>query len=83
MKGVQLYLMGPGQECRPVRRIATELADIRTMGVPARNAPVAAGTLMEISTLADDEGNLARQIDREGFRYTFKGSEIPWSLMVG
>lgn len=83
VKGVQLYLVGPGQERRPVRRIVTELADIKTMGIPARSAPVAANTLIEISTLADDQGNLARQIDCEGFRYKFKGSEIPWSLVVG
>lgn len=83
MKGVQLYLVGPGQERRTVRRIATELADIKTMGIPIRSVPAAANTLVEVNTLADDAGNVARQVDYEGFRYKFKGSEIPWSLVVG
>ncbi len=83
VKGVQLYLVGPGQERRLVRHISTELADIKTMGIPIRSGPAAANTLVEINTLADEEGNVARQIDCEGFRYKFSGSEIPWSLVVG
>jgi len=38
---------------------------------------------VEMSTLVDEEGNIARQIDREGFRYRFEGSEMKWSLVVG
>ncbi|MGX9719990.1 hypothetical protein [Stenotrophomonas acidaminiphila] len=53
------------------------------MGIPIRSGPAAANTLVEVSTLADDAGNVARQVDCEGFRYKFKGSEIPWSLVVG
>ncbi|MQP74660.1 hypothetical protein CQ393_01980 [Stenotrophomonas sp. MYb238] len=83
MKGIQLYLLGPGQERRPVRHISTELADIKSMGIPIRSGPAAANTLVEIKTLADDAGNVARQIDCEGFRYKFTGSEIPWSLVFG
>jgi hypothetical protein len=83
VKGIQLYLLGPGQERRPVRHISTELADIKSMGIPIRSRPAAANTLVEIKTLADDAGNVARQIDCEGFRYKFTGSEIPWSLVFG
>ncbi len=83
MKGIQLYLVGPGQERRPVKLISTEKADIKTMGIPIRSGPAAANTWVEVNTLVDDDGNLARQIDCEGFRYKFKGSEIPWALVVG
>jgi len=39
--------------------------------------------MVEVNTLMDGEGNLAQQIDSEGFRYRFNGSELPWSLIVG
>jgi len=39
--------------------------------------------MVEVNTLMDEKGNLAQQIDCEGFRYRFKGSQLPWSLIVG
>ena len=83
MKGIQLYLVGPGQERRPVRLVSTELADVRSMGIPIRSGPLTGNFQVEVNMLVDDAGNLARQVDYEGFRYKFNGSEIPWSLVVG
>ena len=84
VESMKLYLEGPGQERRPVRLISTEQ---KSLGA-ARDHPVR-GTMagfdgkVEMNTLMDEDGNLAQQIDREGFRYKFEGSEIPWSLIVG
>jgi hypothetical protein len=53
-------------------------------GLPGRRAVAAGlGRMVEVNTLMDDEGNLAQQIDSEGFRYRFNGSDLPWSLIVG
>lgn len=83
MTNVQLYLVGPGRETRAVRCISKEFADLKAMGIPNRSAPAAAHTLVEVKTLEDTDGNVARQVDCEGFRYKFTGSDIPWSLAVG
>jgi hypothetical protein len=83
VKGIQFYLEGPGRELRPVTIVSKEMADIRTAGIPSRSGPAAADTRIEVSTLVDERGNLARQVDCDGFKFKFNGSEIPWSLVVG
>lgn len=85
MISMKLYLEGPGRERRPVKVVSTERKSLRTMlDVPGRRAVAAGlGRMVEVNTLMDDEGNLAQQIDSEGFRYRFNGSELPWSLIVG
>ncbi|MGE8227264.1 MAG: hypothetical protein ACN6RK_15895 [Stenotrophomonas sp.] len=82
---MKLYLEGPGRERRPVKVVSTERKSFRTMlDVPDRRAVAAGlGRMVEVNTLMDEEGNLAQQIDSEGFRYRFSGSELPWSLIVG
>lgn len=80
MGSVELYLEGPGQERRPVTKNSTETVCVRETGFlfigPADRS-------VEFNVLVDAEGNLARQVDREGYRYKFSGSEITWSLSVG
>lgn len=83
MKGIQFYLEGPGRELRPVTLVSTEMAELRTSGIPGRSRVAAADARIEISTLVDERGNLARQVDCDGFKFKFNGSEIPWSLVVG
>lgn len=85
VKSMKLYLEGPGRERRPVKVVSTERKSFRTMlDVPGRRAVAAGlGRMVEVNTLMDEEGNLAQQIDSEGFRYRFSGSELPWSLIVG
>lgn len=84
MQGIKLYLEGPGQERRSVRVISTEHRSLRAAReVPVRWAATGIDVDVEMSTLVDEEGNVARQIDREGFRYRFDGSEMTWSLVVG
>lgn len=83
MKGIQFYLEGPGRELRLVKVVSKEMADVRAAGIPCRSGIAAANTMIEVSTLEDEQGNLARQVDYDGFKFKFKGSEIPWSLVVG
>lgn len=80
MKGISLYLQGPGHEMRPATFFSRESVIARAMGFPF-HGPIAGS--LEINVLADANGNLAGQADREGLRYTFTGSEVPWALMVG
>lgn len=79
MNGLKRYLEGPGREHRPVTLVSTDkvLASALPMGIGRTR-----DELVEINILADPDGKLARQIDREGFRYKFDGSEIVWSLIV-
>lgn len=80
MNNVKMYLEGPGRERRPVKLVSTEEACIDVFGFTDHGAtrrPV------EINVLADPAGNLARQVDREGYRYKFTGSEVPWALIIG
>lgn len=84
MQGIKLYLEGPGQERRLVKVISTEQKSLKAVReVPIRWAATSVDVDVEMSTLVDEEGNVARQIDREGFRYRFDGSEMTWSLAVG
>lgn len=78
MKGLKLYLEGPGQERRPVTFDSMETASSIIGARGHREARA-----IEINVLVDADGNLARQVDRDGFRYKFTGSEIPWALTVG
>jgi hypothetical protein len=75
-----MYLEGPGRERRPVKLFSTEEASIGSLGF-ADHGPIKSP--IEINVLADSAGNLARQVDHEGLRYKFKGSEVPWALIVG
>ncbi len=75
-----MYLEGPGLERRPVTLNAIEEVCAGAIGFPGRGS---AGAAIEINVMVDADGNLARQIDGEGFRYRFSGSDIAWSLIVG
>ncbi len=85
MKSMKLYLEGPGRERRPVKVVSTERKSLKTvLNLPLRGAKgVVMDDMVEVNTLMDEKGNLAQQIDYEGFRYKFQGSELPWSLIVG
>ncbi len=80
MKDVRMYLEGPGRERRPVKLVSTEETSFGALGFAEHGA---ISRPIEIKVLADTAGNRARQIDREGFRYRFAGSEVPWALIVG
>jgi hypothetical protein len=79
VKNVKLYLEGPGREQRPVRFVSTEQVCAGTLGFITRRA---SDSQVEINLLADADGNVARQIDHEGYLYKFNGSEARWALIV-
>lgn len=81
MKEVKTFLLGPGAECRPVTVLATEKVALDTLLCHAPNA--GAGVLVDLHVLVDTQGNIARQIDHEGLRYRFSGSNATWVLVVG
>ncbi len=84
MKSMKLYLEGPGRERRPVKVVSTEQRSLRTvLDIPGKRPGGGMDRMVEVNTLMDEEGNLAQQIDCEGFRYRFNGSGLPWSLIVG
>lgn len=80
MNNVKMYLEGPGRERRPVKLVSTEESSPGALGVADHGA---FRGQIEINVLADPAGNLARQVDREGYRYKFAGSEVPWALIIG
>jgi hypothetical protein len=77
--GLKRYLEGPGREHRPVTLVSTE--QVQASALPLGSGR-ARDEVVEINILADLDGNLARQIDRDGYRYKFDGSEIVWTLIV-
>lgn len=84
MNNVKLYLEGPGQERRAVAVLSTERKSFKdVVDLVFHPARVATDMMVEVKTLVDEEGNLARQIDGEGYKYRFNGSRIPWSLIYG
>jgi len=80
LKDVNMFLQGPGAERRAVSVLATERVPLETLLCHAPNA--GAGVLVDLHVLVDAQGNLARQIDHEGLRYRFSGSNATWVLVV-
>ena len=80
MGSVEMYLEGPGQERRPVTQNSTETMSGHDAGF-ILGLPVISP--IQFNVLVDAKGNHARQVDREGYRYKFTGSEVTWSLSVG
>ncbi len=41
------------------------------------------GATVEMRTLIDDQGKIAKQTDFDGFRFKYQDSDIPWNLVFG
>lgn len=80
MKEVNMFLQGPGLDRRAVTLLATEQVPLETLVYQAVNAR--RDVLVDLHILVDEQGNLARQIDHEGLRYRFNGSNASWALVV-
>lgn len=79
MGKVAMYLEGPGHEYRPVKLLPVP---------PGHAEPDGAGlqpgiTVIQIRRLVDEEGRIASQVDFDGFRFKYPGSNIPWFLVFG
>lgn len=71
-----MYLEGPGRVRREVKIMSTEVAPASSN---PRHKTMSGSTLI---TLVDAEGNIARQVDLDGYRFRFDDSEQIWSLAV-
>ncbi|MGX9718836.1 hypothetical protein [Stenotrophomonas acidaminiphila] len=80
MKQVNMFLQGPGGERRAVTLLATEQVPLETLVFHGPNTRP--GVLVDLHILVDEHGNLARQIDHEGLRYRFSGSNASWVLVI-
>lgn len=80
MASVRMYLEGPGRERRLVTQHSTEEVQVGSMGFAFRGPSEQA---FQIKVLRDSQGNLAWQTDREGLRFRYRESDVPWALVVG
>lgn len=83
MGSVAMYLEGPGQERRGVKLLATQPMHIKSGLTDGIRFSRPLGQDIEMRTLIDEEGRIAKQIDFDGYRFKFDDSDIPWSLVIG
>jgi len=83
MGSVAMFLEGPGQERRPVKVLSTEQVRLRSGATDGIRIVHPLATQIEVKTLIDADGEIASQVDFDGFRFKYKNSDIPWTLVVG
>ena len=83
MGSVSMYLEGPGRVRRPVTLLASEPTQVRPGSSDGIRIAHRRSSEIQMRTLVDDHGNIARQVDYDGYRYKFQGSEMHWDLIVG
>ncbi|WP_132864823.1 hypothetical protein [Stenotrophomonas sp. ATCM1_4] len=83
MGSVAMFLEGPGQERRPVKVLSTEQVRLRSGATDGIRIVHPMATQIEVKTLIDADGEIASQVDFDGFRFKYKDSDIPWTLVVG
>lgn len=83
MESVAMYLEGPGQERRPVKLLSTQPMRPRPGASDGKRIMHPKGATVEMRTLIDDQGKIAKQTDFDGFRFKYQDSDIPWNLVFG
>lgn len=83
MGSVAMYLDGPGQKRRSVKILATEQIRVSAQSVHSRRDHQPSASEIEVRTLVDEQGNIAKQIDYDGYRFKYRDSEILWNLVLG
>ncbi len=83
MAPVSMYLEGPGRERRPVTLLSYENVTLRPGTLDSIRLARTGAKRVRIRTLVGGKGNIAKQVDYDGYRYKFLGSELPWDLIVG
>lgn len=83
MSSVSMYLEGPGRERRAVTLLSSESVHLRPGSTDGIRIARRGAIRFQVRTLIDGYGNIAKQIDYDGYRYKFQGSELPWDLIVG
>jgi len=77
-----LFLEGPARERREVKVFDRAVSNGRRPAVDTPRQGILNGETYVKQTLADSNGNIARQIDYDGYRYKFEDSELVWTLAV-
>jgi len=80
MSRTEMFLEGPG---RLIRRVTPcdpkkdQLRSCRKGHINRLSDP------SEARTVRDSEGNVAVQVDKEGWQFRFQGSPFIWQLLIG
>ncbi len=83
MGSVAMWLEGPGQERRSVKLLSTETKHLKAGLSDGIRFSRPRGQDIELRTLIDDSGKIAKQTDFDGFRFKYQDSDIQWSLVFG
>jgi hypothetical protein len=82
MEKVKLFLEGPGRQRRLVTLLATESRQVAKGSSDGRRVATPGMNKICFHTMIDEDGNIARQIDFDGYRFKFQGSNLPWDLVI-
>lgn len=80
MQRAEMFLEGPGRLIRKVEPCRAPSDGVRSCCKGHIKLLVDPS---EAQTVQDSEGNIAMQIDKEGWLYRFQGSPFIWKLVVG
>jgi len=79
---IKFFLEGPGRQRRLVTLLATESRNIAKGSSDGRRVATMGLSDVCFHTMVDEHGNIAKQIDFDGYRFKFRDSNLPWDLMI-
>ena len=82
MHNIQFFLEGPGRQLRAVTLLATESKNVPKGSNDGRRVATMGLSDVCFHTMVDAQGNIAKQIDFDGYRFKFRDSNLPWDLMI-
>lgn len=82
MDQIKFFLEGPGRQRRSVSLLATESKTIAKDCTDGRRVATLGLNDTCLLTMIDEQGNIAKQIDFNGYRFKFHDSNLPWDLMI-
>lgn len=82
MDQIKFFLEGPGRQRRLVTLLATESKNIADDCTDGRRVATLGLNDAGLLTMIDEQGNIAKQIDFDGYRFKFNDSNLPWDLMI-
>lgn len=82
MDKIKFFLEGPGRQLRLVTLLATESRNIVKGSSDGRRVATMGLSDVCFHTMVDEQGNIAKQVDFDGYRFKFHDSNLPWDLMI-
>jgi len=79
---IKFFLEGPGRQRRLVTLLATESRNVAKGSSDGRRVATMGLSDVCFHTMIDEQGNIAKQIDFDGYRFKFHDSNLPWDLMI-